>query len=108
MEGWQILKIRTKLTLEVILLVSLVGTVSLTAVLNTDEVQNRFLELTTGTMPVLDSLKDMRYSSTKISATTMEIILLHDESSFSNALSIEEKLEAIFYDIEKAKELFNV
>ncbi len=108
MGGWEILKIRTKLTLEVILLVSLVGTVSLTAVLNTEEVQNKFLELTTGTMPVLDSLKDMRYSSTKISATTMEMILLHDESSFSKALSIEEKLEAKFYDIEKAKELFNV
>ena len=102
------MKIKTKLTFEVILLVSLIGTVSLTAILSTDEVQNRFFELTEGTMPMLDSLKDMRYSSTKISAATMQIILLYDESNFSTSVNVEEKLERKFFDIEMAKSLFNV
>ncbi len=101
------MKIKTKLTFEVILLVSLIGTVSLTAILSTDEVQNRFFELTEGTMPMLDSLKDMRYSSTKISAATMQIILLYDESNFSTSVNVEEKLERKFFDIEMAKRLFN-
>jgi len=57
---------------------------------------------------MLDTLKDMRYASEKISSTTMEIILIKDESSSSQFLNHEEKLESKFFEIEKSKELFNI
>jgi len=106
--GFVNLKIKTKLSLEVILLISLVGLVSITAVMNTGEVQQRFFELSSETMPMLDALKDMRYASEKISSTTMEIILIEDESSSSQIIHHEEKLESKFFEIEKSKELFNI
>ena len=107
--GWYVnLKIKTKLSLEVILLISLVGLVSFTAVINTEEVQQRFFELSSETMPMLDALKDMRYASEKISSTTMKIILIEDESSSSQIINYEEKLESNFFEIEKSKELFNI
>ncbi len=100
------MKIKTKLSLEAILLVSLVALVSLTAVINTKSTQGQFSELSAESIPMLDSLKEMRFASEKISSTTMEILLIQTESS--SLISQEEKLESKFYEIENAKETFSI
>jgi signal transduction histidine kinase len=104
------MKIKTKLALEVIVLVSLIGMVSFIALINTKQVQDSFVDLSSETLPTLDTLKDMRYATTQLTSTTMEIVLIEDESrnvvgtEFSE---LEEDLELNFFEIEQSKFLFN-
>jgi len=103
-------KIKTKLVIEVIVLFALIGTISLISIMNTKQVQETFFSISTETLPVLNTLKDMRYASTQISAITMEIILIEDETrnTVGNEFhELEEILEINFYKIEQAKSLFN-
>ena len=104
------MKIKTKLLLEVFILFLLIGTISLISIINTKQVQETFSSISTETLPVLNTLKNMRYASTQISATTMEIILIEDETrnlSGSQYQELEEILETNFFKIEQAKTLFN-
>ncbi len=78
------MKIKTKLSFEVILLISLVGMVSLIAIMNNKQVQDAFFDLSSETMPILDTLKDMKLASALITSTTMEIMLIEDEIQYSN------------------------
>jgi len=103
------LKIRTKLSFEAILLIGLVGMVSLIGVLNTNQVKESFLELSNETMPVLDSLKDMRWAAAWVTESTTEILLL--EESFDNhpevmSQNVEEQIEEELFELENAKALF--
>ena len=100
------MKIRTKLSLEAILLVSLVALVSFTAVVNTNNTQEKFSELSKEYIPMLDALKEMRFASEKISSTTLEIMMVG--SSSNKSINQEEKLESKFHEIENAKDKFNV
>jgi len=103
-------KIKTKLLLEVFILFLLIGTISLISIINTKQVQETFSSISTETLPVLNTLKNMRYASTQISAITMEIILIEDETrntSGSEYQELEEILETNFFKIEQAKTLFN-
>ena len=88
----------------------LIGTISLISIINTKQVQETFSSISTETLPVLNTLKNMRYAATQISATTMEIILIEDETrnlSGSQYQELEEILERNFFRIEQAKTLFN-
>jgi len=103
-------KIKTKLLLEVFILFLLIGTISLISIINTKQVQETFSSISTETLPVLNTLKDMRYASTQISAITMEIILIEDETRNvvgKDYQELEEILENNFFKIEQAKSLFN-
>ena len=104
------MKIKTKLLLEVFVLFLLIGTISLISIINTKQVQETFSSISTETLPVLNTLKNMRYASTQISAVTMEIILIEDETrnlSGNEYQELEEILEMNFFRIEQAKTLFN-
>ena len=104
------MKIKTKLALEVIVLVSLIGMVSFIALINTKQVQDSFINLSSETLPTLDTLKDMRHAATQLTSTTMEIILIEDESRNvvgSEYTQLEEDLEQNFYEIEQSKTIFN-
>ena len=103
------LKIKTKLSFEVILLISLVGMVSLIAIMNTKQVQDAFFDLSSETMPALDTLKDMKLASSLITSTTMEIMLIEDEIQNSNGKSVkdlEEQIEFELFEMENGKALF--
>jgi len=94
----------------VFILFLLIGTISLISIINTKQVQETFSSISTETLPVLNTLKNMRYASTQISAVTMEIILIEDETrnlSGSQYQELEEILETNFFKIEEAKTLFN-
>jgi len=104
------MRIKTKLALEVIVLVSLIGMVSFIALINTKQVQDTFLDLSSETLPTLDALNDMRYATTQITSTTMEIVLIEDESRSvvgNEFLELEEDLEQNFFEIEQSKSRFN-
>ena len=103
------MKIKTKLSFEIILLVSLIGMVSMMAILNTKQVQDAFLDLTTETMPILDTLKDMKLATSLITSTTMKIMLIEDEIQNSNGKlvrDLEEQIEFELFEMENAKALF--
>ncbi len=83
--------------------------VSLIGVLNTNQVKESFLELSNETMPVLDSLKDMRWAAAWVTESTTEILLL--EESFDNhpevmSQNVEEQIEEELFELENAKALF--
>jgi signal transduction histidine kinase len=84
--------------------------VSLIAVINTKQVQDSFLDLSSETMPTWDALKDMRYASSLLSASTMEVLFMYDElvkDGDSHKISIfEEQLEFEIFEMETAKSLF--
>ena len=104
------MKIKTKLAIEVIILVSLVSMVSFIALINTKQVQDTFLNLSGETLPILGTLEDMRTATTLVTSTTMQIILIEDESrsAFGDELAaLEEDLEWEFVNIESAKDEFN-
>ena len=104
------MKIRSKLLLEVAILFTLIGIISTIAIINTKYVQETFSSINTETLPILNTLKNMRYASTQLSALTNEIILIEDETRNASANEfpeLEEILETNFYKIEKAKLLFN-
>ena len=104
------MRIKTKLAIEVIILVSLVSMVSFIALINTKQVQETFTDLSVETLPVLGTLQDMRTATTQITSTTMQIILIEDESrnAFGDELKeLEEDLEWEFVNIENSKNLFN-
>ena len=104
------MKIKTKLLLEVFVLFLLIGTISLISIINTKQVQETFSSISTETLPVLNTLKNMRYASTQLSAVTMEIILIEDETrnlSGDQYQELEEILEMTFFKIEQSKTLFN-
>ena len=102
-------KIKTKLSIEVVLLASLVGMVALTAIWNTKQVQESFLDLSSETMPILDALKDMRLATSLITSTTMEIMLLEEQfvdGQSAKFVDIEEQIEVELFEIENGKALF--
>ena len=104
------MKIRTKLVLEVIILFVLVGMISFVSIMNTKQLQETFSSISTETLPVLETLKNMRYASAQLSSITMEIILIEDETrnvQGNEYRELEEILEINFYKIEQAKSLFN-
>ena len=70
------MKIRTKLIIEVLILVVLIGTVSVFSITNTRQLQEGYNELKVDTLPALDNLRDMRVASTLLTSATMEILLL--------------------------------
>jgi signal transduction histidine kinase len=103
------LRIKSKLAFEVILLISLVGMVSFIAVINTKQVQNAFFDLSSETMPILDTLKDMKLAGSIITATTMEIMLIEDEIQNSDGamvMDLEEHIEYELFEMENGKALF--
>jgi len=104
------MKIKTKLLLEVVILFTLIGIISTISIVNTKYVQETFSSINTETLPVLDTLKNMRYASTQLSALTSEIVLIEDETrnaSENEFPELEDTLENNFYKIEAAKLLFN-
>ena len=104
------MKIKTKLAIEVIVLVTLISMVSFIALVNTKQVQDSFVGLSSETLPILETLKDMRFASTKIVSTTMEIILIEEESKHATGqqlIELEESLEWKFAEIDNAKFIFN-
>jgi len=104
------MRLKTKFSLEVILLISLIGMVSFIAVLNTKQVQESFLDLSSETFPTWDTLKDMRYAVSMLSASTMDVLFIYDEmnnSKNSESVSVlEEQLEFEMFEMETAKSLF--
>lgn len=83
--------------------------VSLIGVLNTNQVKESFLELSNETMPVLDSLKDMRWAAAWVTESTTQILLL--EETFDNhpevmSQNVEERIEEELFELENAKALF--
>ena len=104
------MKLKTKFSFEIILLIGLIGMVSIIAISNTKNVQDSFLNLSSQTMPTWDALKDMRLASSLLSSSTMKILVLqdtinnHDDKS---GISIyEEQLEVEIFELETAKSLF--
>jgi len=104
------MRLKTKFSLEVILLISLIGMVSFIAVLNTKQIQESFLDLSSETFPTWDTLKDMRYAASMLSASTMDVLFIYDEmnnSKNSESVSVlEEQLEFEMFEMETAKSLF--
>ncbi len=103
------MRLKTKFSLEVILLITLIGMVSFIAVLNTKQVQDSFLHLSSETMPTWDALKDMRFASSMLSATTMDVLFIYDEinrHTNSEVSVFEEQLEFEMFELETAKSLF--
>ena len=91
------MRLKTKFSLEVILLVGLIGMVSVIAISNTVTVQDSFLDLSSETLPTWDALKDMRLAASLVSSNTVEIVLiqddLFDDEISSEAFALEEQLE---------------
>ena len=104
------MKLKTKFSLEIILLVALIGMVSTIAIINTKTVQDSFLDLSSHTLPTWDALKDMKLATSLMSTATTEIMLLQDglldKSGSSESLAIEERLEFQMFEMETAKSLF--
>jgi len=103
-------KLKTKFSFEVILLIGLIGMVSVIAISSTKNVQDSFLDLSSQTMPTWDALKDMRLASSLLSASTMKILVLQDTINNSDDKSgisaYEEQLEFEIFELETAKSLF--
>ncbi|MFB5630252.1 MAG: ATP-binding protein [Nitrosopumilaceae archaeon] len=104
------MKLKTKFSLEVILLIGLIGMVSSIAIVNTITVQDSFLDLSSETLPTWDALKDMRLAASLVSSTTSEIVLIQDDL-FDNKISnekfaLEEQLEFEMFEMETSKSLF--
>ena len=104
------MRLKTKFSFEVILLIGLIGMVSVIAISSTKNVQDSFLDLSSQTMPTWDALKDMRLASSLLSSSTMKILVLQDtiknhddEPSFS---TYEEQLESEIFEMETSKSLF--
>ena len=96
--------------LETLVLFTLIGLISFISIMNTKQLQETFSSISTDTLPVLDTLKNMRYASTQLSAITMEIVLIDDETrnaKNNEYKQLDEVLEINFYKIEQAKSLFN-
>src|SRR3972149_3950053 len=105
------MRLKTKFSLEVILLISLIGMVSIIAVLNTKQVQDSFLDLSAQTLPTWDALKDMRLANSLILSSTLEVLILQDtinnqEDEFGVS-DYEEQIENEIYEMETAKSLFS-
>ena len=104
------MRLKTKFSLEVILLVALIGMVSVIAITNTITVQESFLDLSSETLPTWDALKDMRLAASLVSSNTIEIILiqddLFDQEISSEAFALEEQLEYEMFEMETSKSLF--
>src|SRR3970040_140704 len=105
------MRLKTKFSLEVILLIFLIGMVSIIAVLNTKQVQDSFLDLSTQTLPTWDALKDMRLANSLILSSTLEVLILQDtinnqEDEFGVS-DYEEQIENEIYEMETAKSLFS-
>lgn len=104
------MKLKTKFSFEVILLIGLIGMVSLIAISSTKNVQESFLDLSSQTMPTWDALKDMRLASSLISSATMKILVLQDtinnNDDSSKISNYEEQLEFELFEVETAKSLF--
>ena len=103
------MRLKTKFSLEIILLITLIGMVSLIAVLNTKQVQDSFLDLSSETMPTWDSLKDMRFAASMLSASTMDVLFIYDEMDRDNSENVsvlEEQLEFEMFEMETSKSLF--
>jgi len=104
------MKLKTKFSIEVILLIGLIGMVSIIAISSTKNVQDSFLDLSSQTMPTWDALKDMRLASSLISSSTMKILVLQDTinnyDGESGVSTYEEQLEFEIFEMETAKSLF--
>jgi signal transduction histidine kinase len=103
------MKLKTKFSLEVILLIGLIGMVSVIAISSTKNVQDSFLDLSSQTMPTWDALKDMRLANSLLSSSTMKILVLQDtmKNSYESSVSAyEEQLEFEIFELETAKSLF--
>jgi len=105
------MRLKTKFSLEVILLIFLIGMVSIIAVLNTKQVQDSFLDLSVQTLPTWDALKDMRLANSLILSSTLEVLILQDainnqEDEFGVS-DYEEQIENEIFEIETAKSLFS-
>src|SRR3972149_8429785 len=101
------MRLKTKFSLEVILLISLIGMVSIIAVLNTKQVQDSFLDLSAQTLPTWDALKDMRLANSLILSSTLEILILQDTiNNQEDESDYEEQIENEIYEMETAKSLF--
>lgn len=104
------MRIKTKLAIEVIVLIALIGTVSLFSITNTRQLQQSFDELNTDTMPALENLRDMRLAITLVTSSTMEIMLVENEAKDATGeelRELEEELEFELFEIENAKALFD-
>ncbi len=110
-KGELTLKLKTKFSLEVILLISLIGMVSIIAVLNTKQVQESFLDLSSQTLPAWDALKDMRLANSLILSSTLEVLILQDTINSQvdqfGVSDYEEQIETEIFEIETAKSLFS-
>ena len=104
------MRLKTKFSLEVILLAGLIGMVSVIAITNTITVQDSFLDLSAETLPTWDALKDMRLAASLVSSNTVEIVLiqddLFDQEVTQEAFILEEQLEFEMFEMETAKSLF--
>ncbi len=104
------MRLKTKFSLEVILLVGLIGMVSIIAITNTITVQDSFLDLSSETLPTWDALKDMRLAASLVSSNTVEIILIQDdlldETITQDEFALEEQLEFEMFEMETSKSLF--
>lgn len=104
------MRLKTKFSLEVILLIGLIGMVSVIAITNTLTVQDSFLDLSSETMPTWDALKDMRLAVSLVSSTTVDILLIQDElldeEISEDAFVLEEQLEYEMFEMETSKSLF--
>ncbi|MEX2313847.1 MAG: hypothetical protein WD650_07685, partial [Nitrosopumilaceae archaeon] len=105
------MRLKTKFSLEVILLIFLIGMVSIIAVVNTKQVQDSFLDLSAQTLPTWDALKDMRLANSLILSSTLEILILQNtinnqEDEFGVS-DYEEQIENEIYEMETAKSLFS-
>jgi signal transduction histidine kinase len=104
------MRLKTKFSLEVIILITLIGMVSFIAVINTKQVQDSFLDLSAETMPTWDALKDMRFAASMLSASTMDVLFIYDEMSqdenSENISVLEEQLEFEIFELETSKSLF--
>ena len=101
------MKIRTKLLL-VVVLFALITMISIVSIMNTKQLEDSFSS--NETLPVLDTLKNMRFASTQLSTITMGIVLIEDDIGSTvdyKYLELEEILEINLYKIEQAKSLFN-
>ena len=104
------MKLKTKFSLEVILLIALIGMVSGIAITNTITVQDSFLDLSSETLPTWDALKDMRLAASLVASTTVDIVLIQDdlidEETTKDAFALEEQLEYEMFEMETSKSLF--
>ena len=104
------MKIKKKLVFEVIVLITLIGTVSIIALQNTKDLQSSLIDLRSETLPILDVLKDMRLAGSQINTYTMEVLLIKEEANSAQGQELdelEEEFENKLYEIENAKALFS-